>query len=109
MAEEAKGQAITYRVEELTKVAGYTSEVKQTKDGNIIITNTHVPETKEVSGQKTWEDNENQDGKRPTTITVNLLADGQPIQHKEVSEKMIGTIVSQICQNTKTGKKSSIL
>ncbi|WP_142434225.1 Cna B-type domain-containing protein, partial [Enterococcus faecium] len=25
--------------------------------------------------------------KRPTTITVNLLADGQPIQHKEVSEK----------------------
>ncbi|WP_320443181.1 Cna B-type domain-containing protein [Enterococcus faecium] len=40
-----------------------------------------------VSGQKTWEDNENQDGKRPTTITVNLLADGQPIQHKEVSEK----------------------
>ncbi|WP_181042751.1 Cna B-type domain-containing protein, partial [Enterococcus faecium] len=87
LAEKAKGQAITYRVEELTKVAGYTSEVKQTKDGNIVITNTHVPETKEVSGQKTWEDNENQDGKRPTTITVNLLADGQPIQHKEVSEK----------------------
>ncbi|HGF7408655.1 TPA: Cna B-type domain-containing protein, partial [Enterococcus faecium] len=55
-------------MEELTKVAGYTSEVKQTKDGNIVITNTHVPETKEVSGQKTWEDNENQDGKRPTTI-----------------------------------------
>ncbi|MFV5784531.1 Cna B-type domain-containing protein, partial [Pediococcus acidilactici] len=44
-------------------------------------------ETKEVSGQKTWEDNENQDGKRPTTSTVNLLADGQPIQHKEGSEK----------------------
>ncbi|WP_119863584.1 Cna B-type domain-containing protein, partial [Megasphaera stantonii] len=50
------------------------------------ITNTHNPETTEVSGQKTWNDNEDQDGKRPKSITVNLLANGKQVQSKEVSE-----------------------
>ncbi|MDK8817898.1 Cna B-type domain-containing protein, partial [Winkia sp. UMB6473-AN360BR] len=31
----------------------------------------------EVSGTKTWDDNEDQDGKRPESITVTLLADGK--------------------------------
>ncbi|MZY32823.1 Cna B-type domain-containing protein, partial [Enterococcus faecalis] len=54
--------------------------------GNVKITNTHNPETTEVSGQKTWNDNEDQDGKRPKSITVNLLANGKQVQSKEVSE-----------------------
>ena len=29
-----------------------------------------------MSGTKTWDDNNNQDGKRPAQITVKLLADG---------------------------------
>ena len=40
----------------------------------------------EISGQKTWNDNEDQDGKRPKSITVNLLANGKQVQSKEVSE-----------------------
>ncbi|HDT8141692.1 TPA: Cna B-type domain-containing protein, partial [Enterococcus faecalis] len=38
----------------------------------------------EISGQKTWNDNEDQDGKRPKSITVNLLANGKQVQSKEV-------------------------
>lgn len=39
-----------------------------------------------VSGVKKWEDNNNQAGKRPETITVNLLADGLQVDSKKVSE-----------------------
>ena len=52
-------------------VEGYTTEL----DGNNFI-NTHVPETTEISGTKTWNDAEDQDGKRPESITVRLLANG---------------------------------
>ena len=38
--------------------------------------NTTVPSTTEISGSKTWNDANNQDGIRPTSITINLLADG---------------------------------
>ncbi|MDY4041276.1 MAG: Cna B-type domain-containing protein, partial [Collinsella sp.] len=41
------------------------------------ITNTHAPEKVTVSGTKTWADADNQDGKRPESITVKLLADGE--------------------------------
>ena len=40
------------------------------------LTNTHIPETVEKSGTKTWDDADNQDGLRPASITVKLLADG---------------------------------
>lgn len=43
------------------------------------ITNTHTPETTFVSGTKTWDDSDNQDGKRPKSITVNLLQNGEKI------------------------------
>ena len=39
----------------------------------------------EVSGTKTWDDNFNQDGKRPTSIKVNLLANGSKVQEKTVN------------------------
>ena len=39
-----------------------------------------------VSGTKTWDDNNNQDGIRPNSITVNLLADGQLIESKVVTQ-----------------------
>lgn len=34
----------------------------------------------DIKGTKTWEDNNNHDDKRPTSITVNLLADGEKIE-----------------------------
>ncbi|MDR2976107.1 MAG: Cna B-type domain-containing protein [Streptococcaceae bacterium] len=51
----------------------------------MIISNTHEPEKTQVEGQKLWKDADNQDGKRPNKITVNLLADGKIIDSKEVS------------------------
>ncbi|MYV17571.1 collagen binding domain-containing protein, partial [Furfurilactobacillus milii] len=38
-----------------------------------------------ISGTKTWRDNNNQDGIRPSSITVNLLANGQQVASKTVS------------------------
>ena len=49
------------------------------------MTNTHTPETTSVSGTKTWDDADDQDGKRPTSITVNLLADGTVVKTIEVT------------------------
>ena len=73
------GQEIVYTVEEVA-VEGYTSNGPATKDNNYTITNTHTPETITISGEKTWEDNHNQDGKRPQKITLNLLANGDKTQ-----------------------------
>ena len=79
LAAYANGQKITYTVTE-NAVAGYTSTV----DG-YNVTNNHTPATVKVSGTKTWNDNNNQDGIRPSSITVNLLANGQQVASKKVS------------------------
>ncbi|UVH25074.1 Cna B-type domain-containing protein (plasmid) [Lacticaseibacillus paracasei] len=79
LAAYANGQKITYTVTE-DAVAGYTSTI----DG-YNITNNHTPATVKVSGTKTWNDNNNQDGIRPSSITVNLLANGQQVASKTVS------------------------
>ena len=79
LAAYANGQKITYTVTE-NAVAGYTSTV----DG-YNVTNNHTPATVKVSGTKTWKDNNNQDGIRPSSITVNLLANGRQVASKTVS------------------------
>ena len=66
---DAKGK-ITYTVTE-SAVAGYETSVS-----GYNITNTHKPATLDITGTKTWNDSNNQDGKRPKSITVNLLANG---------------------------------
>jgi len=48
------------------------------------ITNTYVPETIEISGTKTWNDDNNRDGVRPESIVINLLADGEKVDSQEV-------------------------
>ena len=70
---------ITYTVTE-DAVEGYITEL----DGNNFI-NTHVPETTEISGTKTWNDAEDQDGKRPESITVKLLANGEEVNSQTVT------------------------
>ena len=75
----ANGKLITYTVDE-TPVAGYTTTYNGTN-----ITNTHTPDVTSVTGTKTWDDNNNQDGMRPSSITVNLLADGNVVASQEVT------------------------
>ncbi|WP_156469091.1 Spy0128 family protein, partial [Streptococcus sp. DD04] len=45
-------------------------------DGSTTFTNVYTPDKTQVSVKKVWNDGENQDGKRPGSITVKLLADG---------------------------------
>ncbi len=59
---------ISYTVNEVA-IPGYTTSY----DGYDI---TNTLETVNITGTKTWDDASNQDGKRVTEITVNLLANG---------------------------------
>ena len=80
LPKNAAGIPIKYTVKEVGEVDNYTTSYGEDSQGNIIITNKHVPEKTKVEGQKTWSDNDNQDGKRPESITVNLLADGRKVK-----------------------------
>ena len=75
------GTEIQYTVEE-KKVKGYEASIQ-----DFTITNTHTPETIEISGKKTWKDNNDQDGKRPDEIVVRLFANGKEVASKTVTEK----------------------
>ena len=71
----SEGVAIVYTVEEVN-VAGYQSSITGSAADGFTITNTHTPEKTAVSVEKVWNDADDQDGKRPETVTVRLLADG---------------------------------
>ena len=77
----ANGEEITYTVTE-NAVEGYTTSVN-----GYNITNTHTPEKISITGTKTWDDADNQDGKKPDVITVNVIANGNetPVASKTVS------------------------
>ncbi len=49
------------------------------------MTNTHVPETLDITGVKTWVDNNDQDGIRPDSIVIRLLADGTEVANQTVT------------------------
>ena len=84
------GTPIQYTVVEVT-VTGYTSDVTGDAASGFTITNSYSPETVDVKATKNWDDANNQDGKRPTKITINLLADGQKVDSKEVQAAADGT------------------
>ena len=75
------GTEIVYTISE-DIVADYTTVVN-----GYDVTNTHTPEKTTITGSKTWDDASNQDGKRPSSITVRLLADGRVVSHKKITEK----------------------
>ena len=82
-------QEIQYTVEEEV-TNGYAGVVTGSMAAGFNITNSYTPETVDVSGEKTWEDNNDQDGKRPESITVKLIKQvegGQP----EVKETKVVT------------------
>jgi len=82
LPEMENGTAVIYTVEETGVPTDYAAAYST--DG-FTITNSYTPETVDVSGEKTWADNNDQDGKRPTSITVNLLADNAVIDSQTVT------------------------
>ena len=81
------GKKIVYTVKEENVGNGYTSVVTKTGENNFTVTNIREPEKTFVEGSKTWDDKDNQDGKRPTEITINLLKNGTKVATKKVTEK----------------------
>lgn len=84
---DSNGNLISYSVKEVKVPAYYTVDKEEAEfvDGKATITNKRTPETTEVTVKKVWDDAKNQDGLRPTTITLHLLANGEKVQTATVS------------------------
>ena len=85
---KADGTAIVYTVKE-NDITNYTVAITGDATTGFTITNTNT-EKVSVSGTKTWNDNNNQDGKRPASITVNLLKNGTKVDSKTVTPDVSG-------------------
>ena len=85
LAKNAAGKAIVYTVKEVNVPDGYVSETAGDAVSGFIITNKHTPGVTAVCGVKAWDDTDDQDGVRPKSITVNLLADGEVIKTAAVT------------------------
>src|SRR5699024_9322675 len=68
-------------------VDGYENEIVPDEENplDFTITNTHVPELIKIEGSKIWEDDNNRDGIRPESYTVNLLANGTEVAEQDVT------------------------
>lgn len=72
---------IIYTVTE-DQVDDYTTEI----DG-LNITNKYTPGKTSATATKTWDDDSDKNGKRPTSISVQLYADGKAVGSKETLNK----------------------
>lgn len=92
------GDEIIYTIKEKNVPAGYASTVEE-----LTITNLRIGTT-EVSGKKTWLDDDSED--RPDAITVHLLANGEKITETEVkaSDDWVYTF-SDLDKYDETGKE----
>ncbi|MFV0393026.1 MAG: Cna B-type domain-containing protein [Coprobacillaceae bacterium] len=72
------GVEISYTVEEINIPTGYSPSITGSAN-DYTITNTHVPGVVSKKVTKAWNDNNNQDGIRPSSIQVNLLANGSVV------------------------------
>lgn len=78
----ADGEEIVYTVEEIGEVVGYTTAYSA---DTLTITNTHETETVSLSVEKVWDDSDNIAGLRSKSITVQLMADGQPVAGQTIT------------------------
>src|SRR5699024_5793484 len=89
-----EGVQIDYTVKEVSLNEDlYSVEVIPGEEENdekiydFTLINTHEVERIDISGTKIWDDANNQDGKRPDSIIVRLLANGEEIDYVEVTEE----------------------
>ena len=90
LPEKADGEYITYTWTEVNVPEGYSLTGTSKNEKVTTLTNTHTPELTSITGTKTWKDADNQDGKRPESITVNLFADGTKLKSQKVSANADG-------------------
>ena len=80
------GKQIEYTVKESGVENGYIASIFGSIKNGFVVTNTRATEKTTVEGTKTWDDADNQDGKRPEEITINLLKNGEKVASKTVTE-----------------------
>ena len=80
------GNKIVYTIKEEPVGNGYVSVVTGDAKTGFTVTNTRTPEKTTVEGIKTWDDKNDQDGKRPAEITINLLKNGVKVDSKKVTK-----------------------
>lgn len=79
---DSEGIAYSYTVTE-SDVPGYTRSIGSTDDtGHIVVRNVHPPERVRVSGDKTWENDNEED--RPESLIVLLYADDEFLTQKTI-------------------------
>ena len=91
---ENQGKLIQYNIEEtpIEDERKYEEPViNGDKTTGYIITNTHVPERTKIKVVKEWNDMDDLDEYRPDSITLKLLANGQPAQNDKGED--VSTIV----------------
>jgi len=86
---EKDGKAINYSVVEVA-TNGYQASVTGDVNTGYTITNSYSNETVNIKAVKNWDDGNNQDGKRPSEIKINLLADGEKVETKTVKADQSG-------------------
>ncbi len=83
-ARDSDGNLITYTVRETAGASDeWAPEYYIIGWDKIVIFN--VYEITSVTGTKVWDDQDNLDGSRPDSVTVNLLADGEKVDSQVVS------------------------
>ena len=78
------GEEIVYTVREENVPTGYEVTYDGTVEVGFTVTNTHTPEIIDIPVTKVWVDNGDQDGLRPDSITVILLANDEVVAGKEL-------------------------
>ena len=84
LAKFKSGELINYTVSEVT-VANYTVDIVVEGKGNWTVNNTHIPALTNINVIKVWDDADNQDGIRPPSVTVYLVADGVDVASATLS------------------------
>lgn len=82
----------SYKVKEIVSPVGYELNSEEftlnvSTSGGAIQTVTNHVVTTTISGSKHWNDGNNQDGIRPRSITIHLLANGNEVDSKIITEE----------------------
>ena len=89
-----EGAKVTYTVTEEGADSGeielngatYQVTVFGNASSGFIVTNSYNTETTEIPVDKTWKDNNDEDGLRPTSVVVRLYADGDEVRNAAITE-----------------------
>ena len=71
----SEGHPIVYTLREPSIGNGYSVSVNDNDKDNMVVTSTHIPSLIQLTINKVWDDVNDQDGIRPSEVTINLLAD----------------------------------